>query len=108
MAEKNVREKTEYAPRQVKHAVTPADIAKARAARLAALEAEKAASDTDEWLTIYIHEIIRDETLFCFISYNLYKTFKEGSQMIKDDSTNWLLKISLWLGIILTWVITIK
>jgi len=40
------REKTEYAPRKVAHAVTPADIATAREARLAALKAaEEAKSD---------------------------------------------------------------
>lgn len=41
------REKTEFAPREVKHAATPADVAKAREARIAALKAA-AAEKNDE------------------------------------------------------------
>lgn len=43
--EKNLREKVEFAPRKVKHAVTPADIARNRAARKAAAEAKAAEAD---------------------------------------------------------------
>lgn len=41
------REKIEFAPREVAHAVTPADVAKAREARIAALKAA-AAENVDE------------------------------------------------------------
>lgn len=45
---KATREKTEFAPRKVEHAATPADVAKARAARLAALQAAAEAQNTED------------------------------------------------------------